>query len=160
MTMFRDETPTLGNATVDLPEMFNKGVTPPKVPAYEIVTFPIAAATATGTTIWTAPASPSLNGQYKFVWATVRFHVASTSGTLQFEKAPSGTAPGGGTNLLQATMSLSGTIDTPVDSSGSAAPVTNPNTLTFSAGDALNLVIAGTMTNLANGMITVWLARV
>lgn len=159
MTMFRDEVPTLGNATVDLPEMFPAGVTPPKVPAYVPVNVALSA-TSTSQTVFTAPASAGLNGQYKFIWATVRFGTQSTSGTLQIEKAASGTAVGGGTNLLQGTMALSGTANTPTHSSGAAAPVTNPNTVTLSAGDSLNFIIAGTMTGLANCLVTIWLARV
>jgi hypothetical protein len=46
-------------------------------------------------------------------------------------------------------MSLAGTANTPV----SGTLVSNPITLTLAAGNRLNLIIAGTMTNLATAVV-------
>jgi hypothetical protein len=53
-------------------------------------------------------------------------------------------------------MSLAGTANTPV--AGSTAGVASA-TLQMKAGDRLNLIIAGTMTNLAACNVTLYLTR-
>lgn len=78
---------------------------------------------------------------------------ASTSGTLQIEKCTSTTAPGSGTVLLTGTMSLAGTANTVV----SGTLISTVASLTLAAGDRLSIVIAGTMTNLAGGRVTLML---
>src|SRR5690348_12916128 len=162
---FREEYPVLGpNTSVDMtggasgfgPGQLVKG---PKVPAYHMVSVALSA-TSVSQTAFLAPLANNTFGQYKFEYATVTFGTQSTSGTLQIEKATGTQAIGGGTNLLQATLALSGTANTPTDSSGSAAPVANPNTLTLAGGDRVNLIIAGTMTGLANAMVTLVFSRV
>lgn len=79
------------------------------------------------------------------------FGTASTSGTLQLEKIPSGTANASGTNLLTGTVALSGTTNTVA----SGTLIGTVASLTLAAGDRLGFVIAGTMTNLANCMVSV-----
>lgn len=79
---------------------------------------------------------------------------ASSSGTLQVEKLTGTTAAGSGTNLLTGTMSLSGTANTVV----SGTLISTIASLTFAAGDRFGVVIAGTMTNLANSKIVAMFA--
>lgn len=79
---------------------------------------------------------------------------ASSSGTLQIEKCTGTTAPGSGTTLLTGTMSLSGTANTVV----SGTLIATVASLTLAAGDRLSIVIAGTMTNLVGGRVTLAVA--
>jgi len=79
---------------------------------------------------------------------------ASSSGTLTVEKATGTTAPGSGTALLTGTMSLAGTANTVV----SGTLIATVASLTFAAGDRMNIVIAGTMTGLAGSRVTIGLA--
>lgn len=81
---------------------------------------------------------------------------ASSSGTLTVEKATGTTAPGSGTALLTGTMSLAGAGNTVV----SGTLIATVASLTFAAGDRLNIVIAGTMTNLVGSRITIGLTPV
>lgn len=81
---------------------------------------------------------------------------ASSSGTLQLEKATGTTAPGSGTALLTGTMTLAGAANTPV----SGVLIATVASLTFAVGDRLNLVIAGTMTNLVGSKVTIGLVPV
>ena len=62
-------------------------------------------------------------------------------------------ATGSGTNQLTGTMSLSGTANTPVNGTVVAAP------LAIAAGNRINLIFAGTVTGLANCVITVVLQK-
>jgi hypothetical protein len=59
-------------------------------------------------------------------------------------------APGAGTALLTAVVALSGTANTVVN----GTLISNTGTLTLAAGDRIAIVIAGTMTNLAGGILT------
>lgn len=158
--IFRDAYPTIsGNAKVELPEMAANGITAPKVPVLIPITLNGVTSSSSSQTVFVAPAKSGLNGSYQFVWMTATFGTASASGTVTIEKATGTTAIGSGTALLQATMSLAGTANTPVDSSGSSAPVTNPDTLQMNSGDRLNVILGGSLTSLANGQITIWLLR-
>lgn len=85
------------------------------------------------------------------VWTT-----GSTSGTLQLEKATGTTAPGAGTALLTGTVTLAGTANTV----GNGTLVATVASITLAAGDRLNMVIAGTMTNLVGAKMTVALTPV
>lgn len=76
---------------------------------------------------------------------------ASSSGTLQLEKCTGTTAPGSGTTLLTGTMSLAGTANTVV----SGTLIATVASLTLAAGDRLSIVIAGTMTSLVGGRVTI-----
>lgn len=79
---------------------------------------------------------------------------ASSSGTLQIEKLTGTTAAGSGTNLLTGTISLAGTANTVL----SGTLIATIASLTFAAGDRLGVVIAGTMTSLANCKVQCGLA--
>jgi hypothetical protein len=79
--------------------------------------------------------------------------VASTSGTLQIEHRLSGVAAGSGTNQLTATLSLSSTANTPTR----ATVISEPTIV--APGDMLGKVIAGTMTSLADCVVSLYLER-
>jgi hypothetical protein len=122
-----------------------------------------AAANAVNQPIFVTPPSASAAtgalplGQYSLVSVSVRFSTASTSGTLQIERTPSATAVGSGTNLLSGTVSLAGTANTVVNGFPSASLAFASQVLT--PGDSLSLIFAGTLTNLANAIVTVAVAR-
>jgi len=96
-----------------------------------------------------------------FVGAVVRFETASSSGTLQIELTPSGTAAGSGTNLLTGTISLAGTAATntygAVTALAGGADCT-PG-ITVPVGDSISIVIGGTMTSLAGCQLTIFYTR-
>lgn len=96
----------------------------------------------------------SVTGTYKLAGVSAVFGTASTSGTLQVEVATGTQAIASGTNQLTGTMSLAGTANTVVNGTLIAAPTT------ISAGARLNLIFAGTVTNLANASIVVTLSKV
>lgn len=108
----------------------------------------------------TAPATAS---QYERFWiapakcvvdsVTASWSVASSSGTLQVEKVPSGTAQGSGTNLLSSTISTAGAANT--NTAGTLS--TTAATVELASGDALALVDGGTLTNLTDLCVTVGL---
>lgn len=80
------------------------------------------------------------------------FSTASTSGTWKVEKLTGTTAAGGGTALNSAAVALSGSANTVANATIDATVAQR----TFATGDRLGIVIAGTMTNLVNGFITVF----
>ena len=82
-----------------------------------------------------------------------RHGTGSTSGTLDIERVPDGTAVGSGTSMLTATMSLSGTDDERVRG---AIDVDEDK---IAQGQAVGLVFAGTLTNLVNADITIILRQ-
>lgn len=106
-------------------------------------------ATSTSFTLWTADAAYIVTGATA-VWGT-----ASSSGTLQLEKATGTQATGSGTNLLTGTVDLS----TAANTVNSGTLVATAATLTFASGNRLNAVLGGTLTGLANCCITVGLRR-
>jgi hypothetical protein len=118
------------------------------VPKRTVISVPIAA-TTTSLPVFIA------NDDYIVEGVTVTFGTASTSGTLQLEKCTGTTALASGTNLLTGTVSLAGTANTPV----SGTLVSNPITLSLASGNRLNVILAGTMTNLATAVVTVYLKR-
>ena len=77
-----------------------------------------------------------------------RTRVGSTSGTAVFYKVPSGTAVGSGT-AISGTVDLSATpaADTTFLIPFLAAPVGNNPGVLLNPGDAIGVVIGGTMTN-------------
>lgn len=95
----------------------------------------------------------SVSGTYKVVGVSAVFGTTSTSGTLQVEVATGTQAVASGTNQLTGTMSLSGTANTVVNGTVIGSPTT------VSAGARINLIFAGTVTNLANAAINVVLQR-
>lgn len=96
----------------------------------------------------------NVSGTYQVAGVTANFGVTSTSGTLQVEVATGTQAVASGTNQLTGTMSLSGTANTPVNGTVIASPTT------IVAGARVNLIFAGTVTNLANASIVVALKRI
>ena len=96
---------------------------------------------------WIAPAKCVVDS-VDASWST-----ASSSGTLNVEKVPSGTAQGSGTDLLSSTVSTAGAADT--TTSGTLS--TTLATVELAVGDALALVNAGTLTSLVNLHVTVGL---
>src|SRR5215831_6850032 len=78
---------------------------------------------------------------YKVAGVAVSFGTASTSGTLQVEVATGTQAIGAGVNQLTGTVSLSGTANTTVNGTVIASPTT------IGAGNRVNLIFAGTVTN-------------
>lgn len=109
-----------------------------------------AASWAVSTTIFV---NDSLTGSYQVAAVSEVHGTASTSGTLQVEVATGTQAIGAGTNQLTGTMSLSGTANTPVTGTLIASPTT------ITAGSRVNLIFAGTVTNLANATINVILRK-
>lgn len=97
---------------------------------------------------------PNVSGTYAIEGVSASFGTASTSGTLQVEVATGTQAIAAGTNQLTGTMSLSGTANTTVN----GTMITSPTTI--SAGNRINLIFAGTVTNLANAIVTVVLRRI
>lgn len=95
----------------------------------------------------------NVSGTYKIVAVSESHGTASTSGTLQVEVATGTQAIGAGTNQLTGTMSLSGTANTTVNGTVSGTPTT------IAAGNRINLIFAGTVTNLANCIVNVVLQR-
>jgi|GEM_PF-6690387 len=161
---FRDESPVLGPDTaIELPNGAG-AATNVKVQVVEYFSvFLPAAANAVNQPIFIAPPSASAAsgalplGQYSLVSVSVRFGTASTSGTLQIERTPSGTAVGSGTNLLSGTVSLAGTANTVVNGFPSSS-LSAANRI-LAAGDSLSLIFGGTLTNLANCTVTIAVAR-
>lgn len=125
------------------------------IPKYEAITDvqnQVAAATyAVSHTIFV---NDNTGSTYKVAGVTASFGTTSTSGTLQVEVATGTQAIGAGVNQLTGTMSLSGTANTPVN----GTVITTPTTIT--AGARVNLIFAGTITGLANAIITVALQRI
>ncbi len=117
---------------------------------YEYISVPLS---ATSTSL-TAYVSPNDSCTWQIVGVSSRFGTASTSGTLQVEVAGAGIAVGSGTNQLTGTVALSGTANTTANGTVIASPTT------ISSGSAINLIIAGTMTSLANCSVTLVLQRV
>lgn len=81
--------------------------------------------------------------------------VASTSGTLMLDKCTGTEAPGSGDDMLTGTIDMSGTANTVTAGTlhGTAANIT------LADGDRIAIDIAGTMTNLAGGVVTVHMKR-
>lgn len=125
------------------------------IPTYEFaidVQNQVAAATyAVSHTVYV---NDNLSGTYQIAGVSVSFGTASTSGTLQVEVATGTQAIASGTNQLTGTVSLSGTANTTVNGTMIASPTT------IAAGNRINLIFAGTVTNLANAIVNVVLKRI
>jgi len=161
---FRDDNPVLGpNTQIEIPN----GASAPTLVKMQVIecvsVFLPAAANAVNQPIFINPPAASVAsgtfpmGQYSLVGCSVRFGTASTSGTLQIERTPSATAVGSGTNLLSGTVSLAGTANTVVN--GVPSTSLSAANQVLAPGDSLSLIFAGTLTNLANCAITVFLSR-
>lgn len=124
---------------------------------YLHITVPGLSASSASQTVFVAPNLAAGNGvdsKWQVAGVSARFHVASTSGTLQVEVAGAAVAPGAGTNQLTGTASLAGTVDTTVDGTVIASPTA------ITAGDAVNIVLAGTLTSLADCCVEIVLERI
>lgn len=131
------------------------GVASILVPAYEyVVDVQNQVAAATYAVSHTIFVNDNLSGTYQVAAVSVSFGTASTSGTLQVEVATGTQAIAAGTNQLTGTISLSGTANTTVNGTIIASPTT------IAAGNRINLIFAGTVTNLANAIINVVLKRI
>jgi hypothetical protein len=91
----------------------------------------------------------------KFVGVSLTFSTTSTSGTLQIEKCPVGTAPGSGTDLLASAMSLSGTANVNVV----GTPIADGAARVFAAGDRCAFDFSGTVTGLKDLQVTLRFQR-
>lgn len=121
---------------------------------YEYITSPVlAAATFVSGTAYPIYTFPNDGTTWKVVFASVRYTVASSSGTIDIQYAPSGTAITSGTTVLASTMSTATAADTAVAASVAVSPPT------ISGGASLNLVSGGTQTGLVNQVVTIAIAR-
>jgi hypothetical protein len=93
------------------------------------------------------------DGTYTISAVSVTFGTASASGTMNVEIATGTQAIGSGTAVLTGTMSLAGTANTPV--SGTLTSTTA--NLQVAAGNRINVLLAGSLTSLANCVVTVTL---
>lgn len=114
----------------------------------ETITVPLVAGT-TSQSIFVCDAA------YKLLSVKEVHGVASTSGTLMVEKCTGTTAPGSGTAALTGTVSLAGTANTVV-----SGTLNTDTSIQFAAGDRISIKIAGTMTNLAGGVLTLTYQRI
>lgn len=105
------------------------------------------------TTSFTLCVNDNVSGTYQVAAVSTVFGTASSSGTLQVEVATGTTALGSGTNQLTGTISLAGTANTTVNGTVIASPTT------ITAGARVNIILAGTLTSLANCSVTVALQR-
>ena len=86
--------------------------------------------------------------------ASVVFTVAGGAGAaVTIEKLTGTTAAGSGTALLTATMILTGAANTVVN----GTLIATVTSLTFAAGDRIGVVLSGTLTGLAGGIVSIGL---
>lgn len=104
-------------------------------------------AASTAQTIFVAPTD------YKVVAAHVSFGTASTSGTVNVEILPQGTAKGSGALVFGTGLALSGTANTTVT-------LAAPSNKILVAGQRLAIVLGGTLTGLVDGYLQLELAKV
>jgi hypothetical protein len=121
------------------------------LPVYETVQIPGLGASSTSLTAFV---NDTLSGQYVIAGVAATFGTTSSSGTLQVEVATGTQATGSGTNQLTGIVSLAGTANTPVNGTVIASPTT------IVAGARVNLILAGTLTGLANGCVSLVLQRI
>lgn len=98
---------------------------------------------------------------YRVVGVTwVHTTKSTVAGTAYVEKTPSATAPGSGTTLMSGTFDLTANNATVLNATLSTTKTGDSNNpdLQLAAGDALTVVIAGTITTLAGVEVTVTLA--
>jgi hypothetical protein len=90
---------------------------------------------------------------YRITGVSTVFGTASTSGTVTVNKDSGTSAPGAGTAVLTGAMSLAGTANTVVN----GTLVATQATLQLAAGDRLSITLAGTLTSLAEAIVSVGL---
>lgn len=121
------------------------------LPVYETEQVFGLGATSTSLTLFV---NDNVSGQYQIAGVTAVFGTTSSSGTLQVEVASGTTAVGSGTNQLTGTISLAGTANTIVNGTVIASPTA------IVAGSRVNIILAGTLTGLANCAVSVVLQRI
>lgn len=161
---FRDDNGIFGaNASIEL----NNGASASTLVKQQIVEYVQynSATTGTNTLIFMSPSNASVAataqplGSYAVVEVMVRYATSSTSGVVQVEKTPSGTAVGSGTNLLATAISTSGTaLNTTVYGFPSTS-LSNANAM-VSNGDGFSVIFGGTQTSLTNLAVTIGVVRV
>lgn len=129
----------------------NTGGSGQLIPAYEYVQTGTLGASSASQTIWV---NPNVGGTYKVVGATATQGTASSSGTVQIEVATGTQAIASGTNQLSSALSVAGTANTPVNATIVASPTT------IAAGSRINVILGGTLTSLANCVVTVAIQRI
>jgi len=146
MSLFSNEVPELGKGTT-----INGSLIPDRIHLNIELT-----AASVSQTVFICPvgttAAPNTT-TYKVTSINSVFGTASSSGTFEVEVAASGVAIGSGTLQQASTTALSGTAATPVQTAVSTATV-------IKAGSMVNVIIAGTMTGLVAGSISIDLQRV
>ncbi len=85
-------------------------------------------------------------------------NAVGTSGTLNVEVAGSGVTIGSGVNQLGNTINLGNTGVTHGTQNGQTFAASCPTTIT--AGGTINLIFAGTQTNLTNSQVTIGLRKI
>ena len=123
------------------------------VPLYETEQVFGLSASSTSQTVFVADNATGAQ-QYQIAAVSARFGTASSSGTLQVEVAGAGVAVGSGTNQLTGTISLAGTTNTTVNGTIISSPTA------IAAGSAVNIILAGTLTSLANCAVNIVLQRI
>lgn len=122
------------------------------VPVYETEQVFGLGASSTSQTIFVAD---NVSGTFQIAGVTVTYGTAGGAGaSLQVEVAGAGVAQGSGTNQLGAALALNGTANTPVN----GTPIASPTNITN--GSRVNIILAGTLTGLANCCVTITLRRV
>lgn len=164
---FRDQNGALGPHTaVELPNGASAS-TLVRLQLVENVSFAaVAAANAVSSVVWTAPAAPSVAsgvlplGQYSLVQINMRATAPVTSGatTFQIERLPSGTGTGSGTNLLSAAINLTNLVANTVTTAVPSSTLANANVI-LTPGDSLGVLFGGTLTGLANLVVTLSIIR-
>lgn len=147
MSLFRNEAPILGDGT-QVADNYSTNLY--KVPKRETVTVSGLGASSGSQAVFVVPT----NDSFVLDAVATSFGTASSSGTLQVEYAPSGTATGSGTNQLTGTVSLAGTANTPVFGTVISAPTV------ATSGGRFNIILGGTLTSLANCAVTLTFRRV
>lgn len=121
-----------------------------KYDVYEKKTLSIAAATVSAFLFMCPP------GQRWVLHDVLEYHqTGSTSGTMNLTVDTGTTAPGAGTAQLSATISLAAATQQVVQQGSLIATPT-----VMGPGSRLSILIAGTMTSLANGIVVYRLKRV
>ena len=142
-------------ATIDSTGM--KATSPVKVMqdsnvVHDKMAIPVVLVAATVTSLAFGPFN---EGRWQVSGVSVYFQTGSTSGTLNVSVDTGTNAPGAGTAQLSSTISLAAASQ---QLSLNGTLIASPTVA--GPGDRISIVIAGTMTSLANGMGTIWLKRI
>lgn len=97
---------------------------------------------------------PAFSTGVEILEVSVRFSAASSSGTLQINRVPDGTAAASGSAILATTISTAGATNTTVTRTAFNAELTNERVI--NRGDGLAIVSSGTLTGLQNLSIAIY----